>query len=156
MGELEQGNTAQHKQDLEAYNAWKRKNFLARITLLSSMENDMMCEYRKYDVTMELQATLKERFDGTSLAKLRKLTIRFDTYKKRPKHNMRQHLKEMSNMMSELKEVGHALTNEKQVQAVIHFLPHNWEHMKVHLTHNTETEIKSFDDIVRHLELEED
>ena len=79
----------------------------------------MMCEYRKYDVTMELQATLKERFDGTSLAKLKKLTIRFDTYKKWPKHNMRQHLSEMSNMMSEIKEAGHELTNEQRVQAVI-------------------------------------
>ena len=67
---------------LEAYNAWKRKNSLTRITLLSSMENDVMREYRKYGVTMELWAALKERFSGTSLAKLRKLIIRFDTYKK--------------------------------------------------------------------------
>ena len=66
-------------------------------------------------MAMELWATLKETFGKTFLAKLRKLTIRFDTYKKRPKHNMRQHLKEMSNMISELKEVGHELTNEKQV-----------------------------------------
>ena len=55
---------------------------------------------------------MKERFGGTSLAKLRKLTIRFDTFKKQPKHNIRQHLKEISNMMSELKEAGHELTNE--------------------------------------------
>ena len=105
--------------DLEAYNAWKKKNSLARITLLSSMENDVMREYQKYNVAVELWAGLKERFGGTSLAKLRKLTIRFDTYKKWPKHNMRQHLKEMSNMMSELKEAGHELTNEQQVQAII-------------------------------------
>ena len=57
-------------------------------------------------------------------------------------------------MMSELKEAGYALTNEQQVQAIIHFLPHSWENMNVHLTHNTE--IKTFDDVVRHLELEED
>ena len=42
--EPEQGNTIQHKRDLEAYNAWKRKNSLTRITLLSSMENDVMRE----------------------------------------------------------------------------------------------------------------
>ena len=154
MVEPEQGNTTQHRRDLKAYNAWKRKNSLARITLLSSMEDDMTREYWKYDVAMELWAALKERFGGTSLAKLRKLTIRFDTYKKRPKHNMRQHLKEMSNMMSELKEVGHALTNEQQVQAIIRSLPHSWEYIKVHLTQNTE--IRTFDDVVRHLKLEED
>ena len=155
MTEPEQGNNTQHRRDLEVYNVWKRKNSLARIALMSTMDNDVKHEYRKYEIVIELWVALKERFGGTSLAKLRKLTIRFDTYKKRPKHNIRQHLKEMSNMISELKKAGHELT-EKQVQAVIHFLYHNWEHMKVHLTHNTETEIKTFDDIVRHLELEED
>ena len=60
-----------------------------RITLLGSMNNDVMHEYRKYDIAMELWAALKERFSETSLVKLRKLTIRFDTYKKRSKHNMR-------------------------------------------------------------------
>ena len=45
MAELEQGNTTQQKRNLEAYNVWKRKNSLARITLLSSMENDVMREY---------------------------------------------------------------------------------------------------------------
>ena len=112
MTEPEHGNSTLHMRDLEAYNVWKRKNSLTRITLLSSMNNDVMHEYRKYGITIELWATLKERFNGTSLAKLRKLIIRFDTYKKRPKNNMRQHLKEMSNMMSELKEAGHELTNE--------------------------------------------
>ena len=64
-------------------------------------------------MAIELWVALKERFGGTFLAKLRKLTIRFDTYKKRQKHNIRQHLKEMSNMMSELKKAGHELTNEQ-------------------------------------------
>ena len=76
-------------------------------------------------MAMKLWTALKERFCGTSLAKLRKLTIRFDTYKKRSKHNMRQHLKEMSNMMSELKKANHELTNEKQVQAIIRSLPYS-------------------------------
>ena len=113
MAEPEQGNTTQHMKDLEAYNAWKRKNSLAGITPLNSIKNDVMYEYRKYDVAMELWAALKERFNGTSLVKLRKLTIRFDTYKKLPKHNMRQHLKKMSNLMSELKEASHTLSNEQ-------------------------------------------
>ena len=73
-----------------------------------------MHEYRRYYITMELWVAVKEMFNGTSLAKLRKLTIRFDTYKKRPKHIMR-HISEMSNMMSELKETSHELTNEQQV-----------------------------------------
>ena len=40
--EPEDGNTAQHKRDKDAFAAWKKKNSLARITLLSSMENDIM------------------------------------------------------------------------------------------------------------------
>ena len=71
--------------DLEACNAWKRKNSLTRITLQSNMDNDVMNEYCKYDIVMELWAALKVRFGGTSLAKLRNHTIRFDTYKKRAK-----------------------------------------------------------------------
>ena len=60
----------------------------------------------------------------------------------------------MSNMISELRVVGHEMTDEKQVQAVIHSLPSNWEHMRINLTHNDN--IKKFDDVTRHVELEED
>jgi len=42
MKEPENGNTTQHKRDKNAFAAWKRKNSLARITLLSSMKNDVM------------------------------------------------------------------------------------------------------------------
>ena len=57
-------------------------------------------------------------------------------------------------MISELKVAGHTLSDEQQVQAVIRSLPHNWEHMKVNLTHNEN--VKTFEDTMRHLELEED
>jgi hypothetical protein len=60
----------------------------------------------------------------------------------------------MSNMISELKDVSHILTNEQQVQAVIRSLPHTWEHMKVNLTQNES--IKTLNNAVRYLELEED
>jgi gag-polypeptide of LTR copia-type len=118
------------------------------------MENDVMREFRQYEVAKEMWLALKQKFDGTSVTKLRQLTIKFDTYKKRPNHSMRQHLREMSNMISELKDAGHILTDEQQVQAVIRSLPYIWEHMKVNLTHNER--IKTLNDAVRHLELEED
>lgn len=35
MEELAQGTTTQHERDKEAYTAWKRKNNIARITMLS-------------------------------------------------------------------------------------------------------------------------
>jgi len=60
----------------------------------------------------------------------------------------------MSNMISELRGVEHEMTDEQQVQPVIRSLPSNWEHMCVNLIHNDN--IKTFDDVARHVELEED
>ena len=48
MTEPSKGNSTQHKRDLEAYGAWKIKNRSACILLLSTMEDDFMCEYKEY------------------------------------------------------------------------------------------------------------
>ena len=146
----EDGITAQHRRN---YQAWKKENSIARITLLSSMYDDIMREFCKCQITKDMWSTLSERFGGTSLTKLRSLTIKFETYKKRPKHNMKKHLRNMSNMISESKDAGHTLTDEQQVQAMIRSLPNNWENMKMHLTHNES--IKTLEDAMRLLELEE-
>ncbi|XP_024036182.1 uncharacterized protein LOC112096753 [Citrus clementina] len=118
LAEPEQGSTAQHMRDLEAYQAWKKKNSNARITLLSSMQDDLMCEYEKYEkyeTAQEMWLALKDKFGGTSTTKLKRLTIKFDSYRKRTNHTMRQHLREMLNMVRELKSAGHVLTDEQQV-----------------------------------------
>ena len=58
MAESEQGNTVQHKhdmeayqaykRDMEAYQAYKRKDRVARILLLSSMRNDIMLRFERH------------------------------------------------------------------------------------------------------------
>ena len=154
MEEPEAGETAQHKRDRDAYDAWKKKNSKARIILLSAMTDDIAKEFKVYGKAMDLWSALKERFGGVSLTKLRSLTIKFDTYKKRQDHTMKRHLREMSNMINELDEAGHKLTEEQKIQAVIRSLPTGWEQMKLHLTHAVN--VKTFRDAVRHLELEED
>ena len=154
MKEPEAGTTAQHKRDREAFDAWKRKNSIARITMLSSMDDDIMREFRKHGMAMDIWSALKSKFGETSVTRLRSLTIRFDTYKKLPNDSMRKHLRKMSNMVTELKDVGHVLTDEQQVQAVIHSLPTSWDQLKMHLTHNEG--IKNMEDVGRHLELEEE
>ena len=53
-----------------------------------------------------------------------------------------------------LKDAGHVLTDEQQIQAVIRSLPHMWDQMKMHLTQNEM--IKTLPDICKHLELEEE
>jgi len=67
---------------------------------------------------------------------------------------MRQHLIVMSNMISELRGVRHKIIDEQQVQVIIRYLPSNWKHMRVNLTHNDN--IKTFDDVACHVKLEED
>ena len=67
---------------------------------------------------------------------------------------MWQHMTIMSKIISELKGAGHDLTDEQQVQAMIRFLPIAWEHLRINLTHNDN--IKTFDDVAQHVELEED
>ena len=52
--EPKDGTSAQHKRDKEAYIVWKKKNSIARITLLSSMEDDIMCEFKKYQMAQKM------------------------------------------------------------------------------------------------------
>ena len=48
MAELEQGNITQHRRDMEAYQAYKRKDRVAHILLLSSMRNDIMLCFERH------------------------------------------------------------------------------------------------------------
>ncbi|KAJ9687235.1 hypothetical protein PVL29_015912 [Vitis rotundifolia] len=55
-------------------------------------------------------------------------------------------------MIRELKASRHVFIDEQQVEIVIRSLPKSWEHMMVNMIHNER--VNTFDDIVRHLELE--
>jgi len=154
MSEPEAGNTVQHRRDHEAYEAWKNNNSLACITLLSSMDNDLIREFRVYANAKDLWEAVKIKFGTTSVTRLRSLTIKFDIYKKYSDVHMKKHLGQMSNMINELADTGHVLTDEQQVQSVICSLPHSWDHMKMTPTHNEY--IETFEDVRRHLRLEEE
>ena len=45
MVEPEHGDTAQHKLDMEAYQTYKRQDRVARIFMLSSMQNDIILRF---------------------------------------------------------------------------------------------------------------
>jgi len=47
MEELENGNIASHKRHCEA---WKKKNFITRIALLSSIDDDIMREFKSLTI----------------------------------------------------------------------------------------------------------
>ena len=96
---------------------------------------------------------MKIQYGGTSTTRLHQLTLKFDRYKKRQNHTMRQHLLVMSNMINELRAAGHEMIDEQQVKAVICSLPSHWKHMLVNFTHNDN--IKTFDDVICHVKLKE-
>ena len=50
----EKGTTEKHIAENAAFESWKKKNFIARITLLSSMDNDVMREFRQYEIAKEM------------------------------------------------------------------------------------------------------
>jgi len=58
----EDWNTAQHKKDKDAFAAWKKKNSIARITFLCSIENDVMRELRRFKNVKDMWAALVARF----------------------------------------------------------------------------------------------
>ena len=116
------------------------------------MQDDLLIEYEVYQTAHEMWEALKEKYGGLLATKLRELVMKFGNYKMRLNHTMKQHLREMKRMIRELKIFGHVLTNEQQVETVIKSLPKSWDHMVVNMTHNES--VKTFDDIVRHLELE--
>ena len=78
--------------------------------------------------------------------------MKFDSNKMHSELTMKRHLRAMSSMIRELKSAGNNFTDKQQVQAVIHSLPSSWETMCQNLTHNEN--IKTFDDVAHHLELE--
>ena len=96
MAEPEQDNTNQHRRDMKAYQAYKRKDRVALILLLSSMRNDIMLCFERHRSAQTVWDTVKVQYGGTSTTRLRQLTLKFDGYKKRQNHIMRQHLTVMS------------------------------------------------------------
>ena len=119
MAEPKHGNTTQHRRDMEAYQAYKRKDRVARILILSSMRNDLMLCFEKHRSALVVSDVVKVQYGGTSTMRLLRLALKFDAYKKQSNYTMRQHLTIMFNMISELRGASHELTDEQQVQVMI-------------------------------------
>ena len=82
MVEPEHGTTAQHRRDMEAYQAYKIKDRVARILMLSSMRNDLMLRFDNNSSAMAVWDAVKIQFGGTPTTRLCQLTLKFDAYKK--------------------------------------------------------------------------
>ena len=152
MTRPEDGNTSQHKRDLEACQSWFKKDRSTRFTMLSSMHDDLIGEYKTFQNAKDMRDQLKFDFGGIFSTRLRSLVLKFEVYHKDPKYTMTEHLKMMSEMIRDLKTAGNVLTDEQQMQAVIRSLPDSWISMKQIMIHNEN--IKNFADISHHVELE--
>jgi hypothetical protein len=84
--------------------------------MLSSMRNDIMLCFERHRSTQTVQTVwdvVKIQYGETFTTRLHQLTLKFDGYKKRQNHTMRQHLAVMFNIISELRGVGHEMTDEQ-------------------------------------------
>ena len=68
--------------------AHKKRVFLARITLLNCMQDDLLIEYEVYQTAHEMWQGPKEKYGGLSSIKLRELVMKFGNYNMRPNHIM--------------------------------------------------------------------
>ena len=68
---------------MEAYQAYKRKDRVVRILLLSSMRNDIMLRFERHRSAQAVWDVVKVQYGGTSITRLCQLTLKFDGYKKR-------------------------------------------------------------------------
>ncbi|XP_075663075.1 uncharacterized protein LOC142632583 [Castanea sativa] len=109
----ENGNTAQHRYDLETYESWVKKDHCARFTMLSSMHNDLIGEFENYPNAQEMWNQLKISYGGTSATILRALTLKFEKYVMDSKHSMAEHLRTMSTLIRDLKAASNNLSNEQ-------------------------------------------
>ena len=112
MKEPKQGNSAQNRRDLEAYQSWRKKDRYACFTMLSSMHNDLIGEFKSYGTIQDMWIALKAKFGGTTVTRLHTLTLKFDTFRMQRGDSMQKHLRKMSTMIRELKVVRNNLTDE--------------------------------------------
>ena len=81
--------------------------------MLNSMHNDLIGEFESYGTAQDMWISLKEKFGGTTVTRLRALTLKFDTFRMQRGDSMQEHLRKMSAMDCELKAAGNNLTDEQ-------------------------------------------
>ncbi|GAV87291.1 UBN2_3 domain-containing protein [Cephalotus follicularis] len=61
-----EGNTTQHRRDIEVFEAWSKKDRCARFTLLSCMHDDLIGAYEHCAIAKAMWDQLMFHFGGTS------------------------------------------------------------------------------------------
>ena len=67
------------RMEQDAYVIQKRKDTIARVTMLTAMTDDVICQFKGHTTASAMWAALKVDFDGTSEARLRRITVNLTT-----------------------------------------------------------------------------
>ena len=136
------------------HDAWEAKDREVRSSLLAMVEDDILYEFACYATSMQLWDALRNRFGVYTPVQLSALHIALESYKMNPQHTIRQHMRHMTNMLTELQEAGQVLTESQKIHAIFRSLPDSWEPMRMQLAHSEN--INTVDAVRRHIEFEED
>uniref|UniRef100_A0A2N9HTN5 Integrase catalytic domain-containing protein n=1 Tax=Fagus sylvatica TaxID=28930 RepID=A0A2N9HTN5_FAGSY len=95
------------------------------------MHDDLIGEYEAFQNAKDMWDQLKFDFGGTSTTRLRSLVLKFEVYRKNPKHTMTEHLRMMSGAIHDLKAARNVLTDEQQVQALGYDFHLSWNGLDI-------------------------
>ncbi|XP_028770182.1 uncharacterized protein LOC114727661 [Neltuma alba] len=109
---LSKPETNASRRDQDGYTTWKRRDTITIITMLSAMTDDVLVQSETHPSASAMWAVLKSEFDSISAARLRRLTIKLDNFKRGPNTPIRHHLRAIQNLIRELKEAEGALSDE--------------------------------------------
>lgn len=81
-------NGHQARRNVDAYNSWKYINTIVWIVTLYSMQDDIMYQFEYYDTINKMWMIFKDKFVRNPITKLKRLTIKFHSYRKLYKLSM--------------------------------------------------------------------
>ncbi|XP_058186120.1 uncharacterized protein LOC131303327 [Rhododendron vialii] len=70
MVEPKHSDSPQYLCDLEAFEKWYKKDQCARLTMVRSMHNDLICEFECYETAHKLWEAIKHKYDIDFLTKM--------------------------------------------------------------------------------------
>ncbi|XP_070018059.1 uncharacterized protein [Nicotiana sylvestris] len=134
--------------------AWKQADFLCKVYILISLEDDLYNVYSAMNTSKELWDALEKKYK-TEDAYLKKFMVaKFQDYKMIDGKTVGIQVQELQLIFNDLIAEGMVVNEAFQVTAMIEILPPSWRDFKNYLKHKSK-EMK-LEDIVIRLKIEED
>ena len=145
----------QYQEKLKVYQTWFKRDQSARYTLWSCMHDDLFREFDGCPTAKDMWDSLKIRFDQTSAIRLRILRLKQMQFQLDAGRPMTEQLWTLSGIVCYLKAASQDIPEDEQALNVIRALPDTklWQNFSQVMAHNEN--IKTFDAISKHLEMED-